>query len=46
MIKFAAQAGALDETTTMMESLIAFKRAGADLVLSYFSPDVARILNS
>ena len=46
MIKFAAKAGAVDETQVMMESLVAFKRAGADLVLSYFSPDVARLLNS
>lgn len=46
MIKFAAAAGAVDETQVMMESLLAFKRAGADLVLSYFAPDVARILNS
>jgi len=39
MIKYAAQAGAIDETEVMMESLIAFKRAGADLILSYFALD-------
>lgn len=39
MIKFAAQAGAIDETAAMLESLIAFKRAGADLILTYFAPD-------
>ena len=44
MIKFAAQAGALDEQTVMMESLLAFKRAGADLILSYFAPDAVKLL--
>ena len=42
MIKFAAQAGALDEDRVVMESLGAFKRAGADLVLTYFARDVIR----
>ena len=46
MLKFASQAGALDGDQAMMESLLAFKRAGADLILSYFSLDAARILNS
>ena len=45
MIKFAAQAGAIDEQTTMLESLLAFKRAGADLILSYFAPDAAKLLH-
>jgi len=44
MIKFAAEAGALDERDVMMESLLAFKRAGADLILSYFSVEAARAL--
>ena len=44
LIKFAAQAGALDEQTVMMESLLAFKRAGADLILSYFAPEAVRLL--
>ena len=44
MIKFAAAAGAIDEDKVVAESLAAFKRAGADLVLSYFSMDVARAL--
>jgi len=44
MIKYAAQAGALNEREAMMESLLAFKRAGADLILSYFATEVARIL--
>ncbi len=42
MIKFAAQAGALDEQRVVRETLGAFKRAGADLILSYFARDVAR----
>ena len=42
MIKFAAQAGALDEDRVVMESLGAFKRAGADLILTYFARDVIR----
>ena len=44
MIKFAAQAGALNADDVMMESLLAFKRAGADLILSYFSVDAAKLL--
>ena len=42
MIKFAAQAGALDEERVVRESLGAFKRAGADVILSYFARDMAR----
>ena len=42
MIKFAAQAGALDEKRIVRETLGAFKRAGADLILSYFARDIAR----
>ena len=44
MIKAAAQAGWLDESRAMMESLLSIKRAGADLILSYFSKDAARLL--
>lgn len=44
MIKAAGQLGWLDETRVMMESLIAIKRAGADLILTYFAKDVARQL--
>lgn len=44
MIKFAAQAGALNEDDVMMESLLAFKRAGADLILTYFAAQAARIM--
>jgi porphobilinogen synthase len=42
MIKFAAQAGAIDEHRVVRETLGAIKRAGADLILSYFAMDIAR----
>lgn len=42
MIKFAAAAGALNEARAIRESLGAFKRAGADLVLTYFARTIAR----
>jgi porphobilinogen synthase len=42
MIKFAAAAGALNEQVVVRETLGAFKRAGADLILSYFARDVIR----
>jgi porphobilinogen synthase len=42
MIKFAAQAGALDEQRVVREVLGAFKRAGADVILTYFARDVIR----
>jgi porphobilinogen synthase len=42
MIKFAAAAGAIDEERVVLESLGAIKRAGADLILTYFAMDVAR----
>ncbi|MFQ5346967.1 MAG: porphobilinogen synthase, partial [Rhodothalassiaceae bacterium] len=44
MLHAAAAAGAFDIDTVMMESLIAFKRAGADGILSYFAPKAARLL--
>ena len=44
MIKAAAKAGWLDESRAMMESLLAIKRAGADLILSYFAKDAAKLL--
>ncbi|MEO6118883.1 MAG: porphobilinogen synthase [Methylotenera sp.] len=44
MLKAAAQNGWLDERACVMESLLAFKRAGADGVLTYFAMDVARWL--
>ncbi len=44
MLKAAAQNGWLDHDAAMMEALIAFKRAGADGVLSYFALEAARAL--
>ncbi|MTI17388.1 porphobilinogen synthase [Rhodobacteraceae bacterium RKSG542] len=44
MICAAAQNGWLDEERCMLESLLAFKRAGADGVLTYFAPRVAKLL--
>ncbi len=44
MLKAAAQNGWLDHDKVMMESMMAFKRAGADGVLTYFARDIARIL--
>lgn len=46
MLKAAAANGWLDHDAAMMESLLAFKRAGADGVLSYFALDAARLLRA
>ncbi len=46
MLMAAAQNGWLDGEKVMMESLLAFKRAGCDGVLSYFAPRVAAALNA
>jgi porphobilinogen synthase len=45
MIKAAARAGWVDEARAMMESLLSIKRAGADMILTYFAKDAARALN-
>ncbi|MCB9979777.1 MAG: porphobilinogen synthase [Rhodospirillales bacterium] len=42
MIKAAAAQGMLNEKDAMMESLLAFKRAGADIILSYYAADAIR----
>jgi porphobilinogen synthase len=44
MIMAAARNGWLDEERAMMESLMAFKRAGCNGVLTYFAPAAARLL--
>jgi porphobilinogen synthase len=44
MICAAAQNGWLDRSKTILESLLAFKRAGADGILTYFAAEVARML--
>jgi porphobilinogen synthase len=46
MIKAAAKAGWLDESRAMLETLLAVKRAGADLILTYFAKDAAQLLRS
>ena len=45
MIKAAAQLGWLDGEKVMMESLLSIKRAGADIIITYFAQEAARILN-
>ena len=44
MIKAAAQLGWVDESSVMMESLLSIKRAGADLILTYFAKEAAQLL--
>ena len=44
MIKAAAQMGWLDGERAMMESLTAIRRAGADMIITYFAPEAAQIL--
>ena len=46
MLKAAAQNGWLAHDAVMMESLLAFKRAGADGILTYFALDAARLLKT
>ena len=44
MLMAAAQNGWLDGTQVMVETLLAFKRAGADGILTYFAPRMAALL--
>jgi porphobilinogen synthase len=44
MIKAAAEKGWLNEEEVMMESLLAFKRAGADLIATYFAKEAAMLI--
>jgi len=46
MLKAVAQNGWLDHDAVMMESLLAFKRAGADGILTYFALEAARLLKA
>ncbi len=46
MIKAAGERGWLDADLAMMEALVAIRRAGADMILSYFAIDACRILKS
>ncbi len=45
MVKAAGKLGWIDEELVMMETLVSIKRAGADLILTYFAKDAAKILN-
>lgn len=45
MIKAAAQRGWIDENKAILETLTSFKRAGADLIATYFAKDAAKLLN-
>jgi porphobilinogen synthase len=45
MLKAAARNGWLDEKRVMMEMLFAMKRAGADLILTYWAEEAARLLS-
>src|ERR687897_76068 len=45
MVKAAAAAGYLDEESTVLEGLVAIRRAGADIVITYHAKDVARWLS-
>ena len=46
LVKAGAQLGWVDGEQVMMESLIAIKRAGADMILTYFAKEAARKLES
>ena len=45
MVKSAAAAGLADEQAVMMEVLTAIKRAGANIIITYWSKDAARLLS-
>lgn len=45
MVKAAGKLGWIDEELVMMETLISIKRAGADLILTYFAKDAAKVLS-
>ncbi len=46
MLKHAGAAGLIDYERVMMETMIAFKRAGADIIISYHAKEVAKLLKS
>jgi porphobilinogen synthase len=46
MIEAAAQNGWIDRERVMMESLLSIKRAGADMILTYFAPEAAELINN
>jgi porphobilinogen synthase len=44
MLKMAAKAGVIDYEKVMMETMVGFKRAGADIIISYHAKEVAELL--
>ncbi len=46
MVKAAAEKGWIDEEKVMMEMMVGMKRAGADIIITYFAKDVAKLLRS
>jgi porphobilinogen synthase (EC 4.2.1.24) len=46
MIKAAGKLGWIDEKKVMLETLISMKRAGADIIITYFAKEVAKILKN
>ena len=45
MVKAAAEKGWIDGERVMMESLLSMKRAGADIIITYFAKEAAKVLN-
>jgi len=46
LIKAAAERGWIDERAAVLETLTGIRRAGADLIISYFAPEVVKWLRS
>jgi len=46
MLKMAARAGVIDYERVMMETLLSFKRAGADIIISYHAKEAAKLLGA
>jgi porphobilinogen synthase len=45
MVKAAAEKGWIDGEKVMLESLLSMKRAGADIIITYFAKEAARLLS-
>jgi porphobilinogen synthase len=46
MLKAAAEKGWIDHDSAMMEMLISMKRAGADIIISYFAKEAAQLIKN
>jgi porphobilinogen synthase len=46
MIKAAAERGWIDESRVMMETLTSIRRAGADMIITYYARDAARLIGA